>query len=591
MKKYIDDVIKYVLFGYMLLLPWLFLNKILYYSRDELLLFTSGSVGVTDFFLYIKAVVTLLAAFVLLALLVIKGIICRQSVFDTKLLRDRILITCLCIYEICTFISFLLSKYRNIALTGGVNSLEGTFVLMSYGVLFIASKQVFSNVKNNKLIKKWVLIQSSVLLIMTLIEICIAPINELIAGRALESDFDNMISLTFYNSSYLAAFTLLLQPFCVHYFMKSRTYIEGIIWSVLSYTTLVSNFMTRSTAGFYLIIAETVAVIIWITVADIKNKENAEGKGNAIGKKNPVGKVWILKIFCIAVLIVISFGLNKVIDNRMTKAVKGSAVNSLSGIHKADYYKVTDIKVEGDSVSIISDDSALVCNIDEEGNLYFTDHKGERLSVNVSDDVIYFDGIYDCITANVENSALCLDLGYKGKIRFRIYNNNFYPMLTDGTIVRDISGTGVDCHGLDTIISGRGYIWFNTLPIIKNTVIFGHGAGTYEMYFKQFDYVGLLNAEGNVDLIIDKPHCWYLQMSCAQGVIAALSVVIIIITSLVSVIKGKGNLPLRVALIVVVAVFAVFEMINDSSVTVNPLYWIILGLACTSVYQGGKSTL
>ena len=62
----------------------------------------------------------------------------------------------------------------------------------------------------------------------------------------------------------------------------------------------------------------------------------------------------------------------------------------------------------------------------------------------------------------------------------------------------------------DALFTGRGYIWRKTLPLLKNTIIFGHGAGTFGLYFKQFDYAGLLNSQGNVDLIVtDRTVCTY----------------------------------------------------------------------------------
>ena len=45
----------------------------------------------------------------------------------------------------------------------------------------------------------------------------------------------------------------------------------------------------------------------------------------------------------------------------------------------------------------------------------------------------------------------------------------------------------------------------NTIPLLKNTFICGHGAGTFSFYFPQNDYVGLANTHGSSRFVIDKP--------------------------------------------------------------------------------------
>ena len=175
-----------------------------------------------------------------------------------------------------------------------------------------------------------------------------------------------------------------------------------------------------------------------------------------------------------------------------------------------------------------------------------------------------------------------------------MYNNTFYPALSDSSVVKDISAkTNISTAPLDSLFTGRGYIWRNTLPIIKNTFIFGHGAGTFEMYFKQFDFVGLLNSQGNVDLIIDKPHSLYLQIACNQGVLCSLAVIVlllIIIIKRVCTIYKKLTPNVHNEFIdhkkifagisgaLLIVAFMIFEFITDSNITVNPLFIVILGM-------------
>lgn len=192
-----------------------------------------------------------------------------------------------------------------------------------------------------------------------------------------------------------------------------------------------------------------------------------------------------------------------------------------------------------------------------------------------------------------------------------MYNNTFYPALSDGSVVKDISArTNVATGRYDNLFTGRGYIWRNTLPVIRNTLVFGHGAGTFEMYFKQFDFVGLLNSQGNVDLIVDKPHSLYLQIACNQGLLCSIAVVTIFITLIVinilaAIIKAKGqalsgkyseemadkgvnksehnrnyynNIYMNIFAVLLITAFMVFELITDSNITVNPIMVVIAGM-------------
>ena len=146
------------------------------------------------------------------------------------------------------------------------------------------------------------------------------------------------------------------------------------------------------------------------------------------------------------------------------------------------------------------------------------------------------------------------------------------------------------------MFTGRGYIWRNTLPLLKHTIVFGHGAGTFEMYFKQFDYVGLLNSQGNVDLLIDKPHSLYLQIACNQGVICLLAVVIIVVTIVLRnifgfIVKNKYDENVRktnyykdshiefIFSIILIVSFMIFELITDSNISVNPVFVVIAGMS------------
>ena len=590
MEKLIDRLIRNIVYLYLIILPWLVMPHKAYYTEDEKLLFSSYTEGVYDIFLYWKMLFTIAVSVILLILIVVSIIKYNYRIFDFTRLSDRILLVCGITYIVCTVMSYVCANYRHLALTGGVNSFEGTIVLLSYAVLFLAGRYVVQKCDYHH-IEYITLFNAVVLLVLSIVEVNYKSIAELVLRHTVETDYYGMLCLTFYNSSYCAGFIIILLPICLYYYSVSKKLIRSIVWCGLSVTTLLCGFLTRSSAAFYILIFEVVMYIVTMAAAFFRNIKNVSNKtnkdilnDNKIIAARPVGI-----LAGVIILLLADFCIGGSIFN----SAKSASVNETTAIHNSDYYKVNNIELNGSEVCITGDTNKLICGIDNSA-IYFKDEEENLIAVKSQKDKLLFPEPYPMIEAYVTNDILCLNLGYKGELRFLMYNNTFYPALSDSSVVKDISAkTNISTAPLDSLFTGRGYIWRNTLPIIKNTFIFGHGAGTFEMYFKQFDFVGLLNSQGNVDLIIDKPHSLYLQIACNQGVLCSLAVIVlllIIIIKRVCTIYKKLTPNVHNEFIdhkkifagisgaLLIVAFMIFELITDSNITVNPLFIVILGM-------------
>lgn len=590
MEKLIDRLIRNIVYLYLIILPWLVMPHKAYYTEDEKLLFSSYTEGVYDIFLYWKMLFTIAVSVILLILIVVSIIKYNYRIFDFTRLSDRILLVCGITYIVCTVMSYVCANYRHLALTGGVNSFEGTIVLLSYVVLFLSGRYVVQKCDYHH-IEYITLFNAVVLLVLSIVEVNYKSIAELVLRHTVETDYYGMLCLTFYNPSYCAGFIIILLPICLYYYSVSKKLIRSIVWCGLSVTTLLCGFLTRSSAAFYILIFEVVMYIVTMAAAFFRNIKNVSNKtnkdilnDNKIIAARPVGI-----LAGVIILLLVDFCIGGSIFN----SAKSASVNETTAIHNSDYYKVNNIELNGSEVCITGDTNKLICGIDNSA-IYFKDEEENLIAVKSQKDKLLFPEPYPMIEAYVTNDILCLNLGYKGELRFLMYNNTFYPALSDGSVVKDISAkTNISTAPLDSLFTGRGYIWRNTLPIIKNTFIFGHGAGTFEMYFKQFDFVGLLNSQGNVDLIIDKPHSLYLQIACNQGVLCSLAVIVlllIIIIKRVCTIYKKLTPNVHNEFIdhkkifagisgaLLIVAFMIFELITDSNITVNPLFIVILGM-------------
>ena len=462
-----------------------------------------------------------------------------------------------------------------------------------------------------------VLTEAVILTILTGVELFYKPVAQIIMGSEYENTYGDMISLTFNSPSYCAAFIILLAPFCIHYLLQAGKLLKTLVWSGLSVSVITAVILTRSTAAFYIVLLETALVVIVTAVlhthgtSEVAKKE-AGIKSNTAAKATPAGQAAgmpdnsiksntavkathvgqaadmpdnriknniAVKALCLTGVIVCVIIVNVISGSRITDSALNSAVNKTIAIHSDNYYMVRGISVDKGSVTIKGSSNALKCIINDEGNIYFTDRS--------DGDSITFPYPYDMISAGFENSALWLDLGYKGRISFAIKNGQFYPMAADGSLINDISSgdkAGEELYTdsykkIDALFTGRGYIWRKTLPLLKNTIIFGHGAGTFGLYFKQFDYAGLLNSQGNVDLIVDRPHSMYIQMAFSQGILCMTAYAVMVITVIITFIKdNKCKNINKLPVIIAVIGFYIMELITDSSVTVNPIFWAVLGL-------------
>jgi O-antigen ligase len=112
----------------------------------------------------------------------------------------------------------------------------------------------------------------------------------------------------------------------------------------------------------------------------------------------------------------------------------------------------------------------------------------------------------------------------------------------------------------------------------------GSGADTFIFEFPQQDYVNLYNY-GYVDQLVTKPHSLYLQIGVQTGVLSLLALIVFyfmyFISSFKLYIKGQFmTYYSKVGLSIFIGTFSylICEIANDSSITVAPVFWVLIGL-------------
>jgi len=173
----------------------------------------------------------------------------------------------------------------------------------------------------------------------------------------------------------------------------------------------------------------------------------------------------------------------------------------------------------------------------------------------------------------------------------------YFPITEDGILYRNGFGHFVDLYDVPAtgfasnqgFGSGRGYIWSRSIPMMKDTVLMGHGADTYAIHFPHNDYVGKYNSgtfSSNINIIVDKPHNMYMGAWIGTGgisVIAFLALTgIYLVQSIQLYIKKSfaDNDFLTFAgsgIAFGIFGFLVSGLVNDSTVSVMPMFYGLLG--------------
>ena len=133
------------------------------------------------------------------------------------------------------------------------------------------------------------------------------------------------------------------------------------------------------------------------------------------------------------------------------------------------------------------------------------------------------------IICSVQEGILYVDGGYDSTLDFAVTTDGLQLISQNGMLLPEIPTAPMADSPLTkyySLFTGRGYIWVNSLPILKECLLLGKGAGNFPFYFTQNDVVGLCNTDGTYRLVIDKPHSMYLQIAVSSGIPALLCAVL-----------------------------------------------------------------
>ena len=553
---------------------------------------SNGNNNLVDFFSYYKMLFILICAG--LAVLVI---LYRFTTQTFRLQRSYAYYPML-IYAAFVALSYAFSPYKDFAFLGYNDRFEGTLTLIAYMVMLF----FIINTMRKESHTKWVIyplaISSAILSILGLTQALDKDFFRTTIGKKLitpSSFWENLDSLNFtfqnreiyqtvYNINYVSFYLTLLVPLFGMLFIYEQHLKKKVLWGVLT-GLLVFNLIGSASSGGFAGLA--VAVIIAVIVL---NKRLIEWK-------RPV-------LIVIALILVIG----GVTYQRWLPEVSG-ALNSVLGrtaiVQETPTVDATAASVRPTIDYIVTNEDSVELSLN-----------GEPLNVNLS---YYSDGKVEGMTlADGEGQPIAMKPAAEAGT-YTIEDERFFALATisyaadgeqyyillntvdeqfpfaimeDGLFYTTKAGRLVDMDIVPAIGwednqqfgSNRGYIWSRTLPMMKETLLIGHGADTYSITFPQNDYAGKYSVGFPTNIIVDKPHNMYMGMVLGTGMLSLLALLTLFGIYLVQ----SFRLYYRAAytdfltyagagIFFGISGFLVAGLFNDSTVSVMPMFYGLLG--------------
>lgn len=538
-----------------------------------------------DIFLYCKQIFFIMICIAMLVLMFWKKFI------ENKRNKFLPIFIPLILYGLLALLSTLFSDYPSLGFNGIAEHFESIFVILGYCLLIYYTYTFIETEDDIKFLLKYFLVG---ILIMILLGVLQATGNDFFAttiGKKLYlpkkywSQFDafkstfgpKQVYMTLYNPNYVGVYVSLILPFIAGLLLTEKKVKTILLYLITMLGLVVCLLGSGSKAGFISLFVALLIALIFYRKYIFRNIK--------------------ITLLIIGISVTIVFGFKSTILSTINKLV--SNINIILD-QKTEFF-LTDIKTE-DVLIFTYRGNNLIVQLDrssENVNIIIRDTSGKdiesSLDTNTGTFTITDKRFYGVtITPVVYDSILCTQIYIGGR------NWIFTNQLGDGTYYylnyfdkfdKINKAESALFTGYENFASGRGYIWSRTIPLLKENIILGSGADTFTTQFPHQDYVYRANM-GYDTQIVTKPHSLYLQIGVQSGVISLIAFLVFFITYFVSSIRiyinGRFDNYFKrvgVAIFIGVVAYMVSGISNDSTITVAPIAWTLIGIGITCNYK------
>jgi hypothetical protein len=389
---------------------------------------------------------------------------------------------------------------------------------------------------------------------------------------------------TLFNTNFVGSFATLMLPLSIAFLLGAKEKKQRII-SAIAVVLMIFVWIGCNSRAGYLGVAVASIFALWLF-------------------RKVVVKHWKTSVSLLAVFVVLLVGLNVVSEGALLKRLKTfNVVEQINIIKEKEEknFRFEDIELGKDTISIKTNRQVLNMKID--GNkLYFFDEDMNELEITQKKEQITINNnLYKRFKITIPKNypgVTVIREDYNIRINFYIADNGIKILGSGGRIADPIVADRFKpLDGLERFMSGRGYIWGRTIPMLKTYLIKGSGADNYPLAFPQDDFVAKLRNGSDASLVIDKPHNMYMQIGINTGVISLIALVSVwvlyIISSLILYTKTTLDTFEKIfgaSCLVSIIGYLAAAMFNDHIVSVSPLFWTILGIGISINIRLQKNT-
>jgi hypothetical protein len=529
-----------------------------------------------NYFTFYKAIILFTMAIISLLLLILRR--WRES-FQIK---TSMIYFPIFFYILFVILSTAFSDIRPTAMFGFIERNEGAFTIIAYIIALVVSFNFLNDEIDIKLILHSLISSALVIGLIGLFQYFGKDLYFTVLGKFLifPSELHHIadsiqstlpsytIASSLYNPNYVGSYMAMVFPISIGLYLNGSKLKDTTIIGFLSCIFFAVWIGCRSRAGILGGLLALV-IIVFLTINKIMKKRQK-------------------------LLIIIPYILIFIFMNHVSGGTLFSKAITINPIIEQNFYH--DNKIDLEEI-IISDNTASILGKDRVLNILVNDSEisylnGENEILEIYSDsgnVIYFkDNDYSDFTFYVhkgENATTLFGKIEDVPLNWFIENNTIMMIGENGHLYHTIYHPEKwGFEGRERFGSSRGYIWSRTLPMIKSTIILGNGPDTYFAYFPQYDLVGKLKNFGQTNIIVDKPHNYYLQMAVDTGVLSLISILTLFGVYFTSSFRlffknDSDEFYVQAGIIIFAAICGYFTVafFNDSVVTVAPVFWVLLG--------------
>lgn len=538
----------------------------------------SSEASLADFFLYYKSMLITITGVLMIAMLCWQ--ISKMRRKDTLINADTRIFIPIMIYLVLVILSSLFSKYGYFCVHGMPDQFETVWNLIAYVVALFYCYYLIVYQDSDAPILGLICIGATLVGIICVLQYFKLDIYRLIyAGDGYTFTFaEGVVYGPFYNINYVGYYTLLFVPLFVLLLLLYPNVKVKIASAILAVLLIISMIGAGSITAEFAIAAVAVFAILFVLLKNVKVKKILWLPVVAI----------LIGGACVCILAAPRIGAYIQASNTEKTDLENIYTNddNVEIDYKGQQLYIQMWQGEDDVITFtLRDQNQAEIGIEyaysEEGYYYYNILDERFADITITPAVISEDPEVYGFMVLIDDKSWCFTNQMTDDGTYYYYTDlGKITKLTEDNVSEDFG----PLVSVSSLANGRGYIWNKTIAILKNYIFLGAGADTYALVYPNDDFVDKYN-NGYNNLILTKPHNMYLQIAVQTGVLSLICFLVFYLWYFISSVRiyfkqRLDNLLTITGFAIMLGTmgYMISGLANDSTVTISPLYWALMGM-------------